>query len=170
MKKIISFLTITSIMALIMSAFLTVEVGFADMFDALFEEDQAGVSFVDYSGELGTLESEGYDPGLVQTDNFRDYIITVVNFFLGFLGLVSVIIVIYGGVLYVTAAGDEEKTQKGKKSILYAVIGILIILGSYAFVNTLISNLADDDGKSYLSCSEDNEEFKEWVAAGNTPG
>ena len=28
----------------------------------------------------------------------------------------------------------------------------------------------DDDGKSYLSCSEDNEEFKEWVAAGNTPG
>ena len=80
MKKIISFLTITSIMALIMSAFLTVEVGFADMFDALFEEDQAGVSFVDYSGELGTLEGDGYDPGLVQTDNFRDYVITVVNF------------------------------------------------------------------------------------------
>ena len=26
------------------------------------------------------------------------------------------------------------------------------------------------DGKSYSSCSEDNEEFKEWVAAGNTPG
>ena len=25
------------------------------------------------------------------------------------------------------------------------------------------------DGKSYSSCSEDNEEFKEWVAAGNTP-
>ena len=27
-----------------------------------------------------------------------------------------------------------------------------------------------DDGKSYKSCSEHNEEFKEWVAAGNTPG
>tara|TARA_Y100000114_G_scaffold87765_1_gene81150 strand:- start:74 stop:229 length:156 start_codon:yes stop_codon:yes gene_type:complete len=27
----------------------------------------------------------------------------------------------------------------------------------------------EDDGKSYLSCSEDNEDFKEWVAKGNTP-
>ena len=27
-----------------------------------------------------------------------------------------------------------------------------------------------DDGKSYSSCAENNEEFKEWVAAGNTPG
>ena len=27
-----------------------------------------------------------------------------------------------------------------------------------------------DDGKSYSSCSENNEEFKKWVAAGNTPG
>tara|TARA_B100001778_G_C17989571_1_gene362906 strand:+ start:301 stop:456 length:156 start_codon:yes stop_codon:yes gene_type:complete len=27
-----------------------------------------------------------------------------------------------------------------------------------------------EDGKSYKSCSEDNKEFKEWVAAGNTPG
>ena len=118
-------------MALIMSAFLTVEVGFADAFEVLFDDDQAGISFTDYGGELGSLDSEGYDRGLVQTDNFRDYVITVVNFLLGFLGLLSVIIVIYGGILYVTAAGDEEKTQKGKKSILYAVIGILIILGSY---------------------------------------
>ena len=27
----------------------------------------------------------------------------------------------------------------------------------------------EDDNKSYLSCSEDNRHFKEWVAAGNTP-
>ena len=27
-----------------------------------------------------------------------------------------------------------------------------------------------EDGKSYKSCSEENKEFKEWVAAGNTPG
>ena len=38
------------------------------------------------------------------------------------------------------------------------------------FTGKKIYEKIDDDGKSYLSCSEDNEEFKEWVAAGNTPG
>ena len=38
------------------------------------------------------------------------------------------------------------------------------------FTGKKIYEKINDDGKSYLSCSEDNEEFKEWVAAGNTPG
>ena len=38
------------------------------------------------------------------------------------------------------------------------------------FTGKKIYEKIDDDGKSYSSCSEDNEEFKEWVAAGNTPG
>lgn len=73
--------------------------------------------------------------------SFRDLLLTFLNFFLGFLGLVAVIMVIYGGVLYVTAAGNQENIDKGKKIIMYAVVGIVIILLAFALVNTLLTGL-----------------------------
>ena len=48
--------------------------------------------------------------------------------------------VIYGGVLYVTAAGNDDQVGKAKNVILYAVIGIVVILLSFALVNTVILN------------------------------
>ncbi len=67
----------------------------------------------------------------------RNLILTIVNFFLGFLGLLAVLMVIYGGILVLTAAGEPEKAGKGKKILLYAAIGIVIILLSFAIVNTV---------------------------------
>lgn len=71
----------------------------------------------------------------------RELILTFLNFFLGFLGLIAVIMIIYGGVLYVTAAGNQENIDKGKKIIMYAVVGIVIILLAFALVNTLLGGL-----------------------------
>ena len=62
----------------------------------------------------------------------------MVNYFLTFLGIVAVIMVIYGGVTYVTAAGEDEKIQSAKKIIMYAVIGIIIVLISFALVNMIL--------------------------------
>lgn len=94
--------------------------------------------FTEYNGTLNGPDASGYDSKLTQNTNARDFIQTIVNFALSFLGLIAVVIVIYGGALYVTSRGDEEATSKGKKAITYAGIGIIIILGSYAFVNTII--------------------------------
>lgn len=68
----------------------------------------------------------------------RAIILRIVDFFLLFLGLIAVIMVIYGGVTYVTAAGNQESVDKAKKIIMYAVIGIIIVLLSFALVNTVI--------------------------------
>lgn len=70
--------------------------------------------------------------------DFRSIILNIVNFFLGFLGLISVIMVIYGGITYVTAAGNQESIDKAKKVIMYAIIGIVIVLISFALINTVI--------------------------------
>jgi hypothetical protein len=72
------------------------------------------------------------------TGSLRSLVLTIVNFFLGFLGLLAVLMIIYGGVLYMTAAGEQGKIDKGKKIIMYAVIGIIIILLSFALVNTVL--------------------------------
>jgi type IV secretory pathway VirB2 component (pilin) len=69
----------------------------------------------------------------------RALILTILDFFLGFLGLLAVIMIIYGGMLYMTASGDQQKVDKGKKILMYAIIGIVIILMSFAIVNTVLS-------------------------------
>jgi len=54
---------------------------------------------------------------------------------------VSVVIMIYGGVMYATAAGDEGKTSKARKAIIGAVIGLLVGLLAPTIVQFIAANL-----------------------------
>lgn len=92
----------------------------------LIRPDDAPTSITDATGGQGS---------------FRELAKTFLNFILGFLGFLAVVMVIYGGFLYVTAAGKQEKVDEGKKIILYAIIGIVIILLSFAIVNTVLGGL-----------------------------
>lgn len=87
--------------------------------------------------------SPGDNPQAISTatggqGSFRSLALTIVNFFLTFLGLIAVVMIIYGGFLYVSAAGNQEKIESAKKIIMYAVIGIVVILLSFAIVNTVL--------------------------------
>lgn len=62
---------------------------------------------------------------------------TILSYFLGFLFFVCVIMVIYGGILYVTSAGNDENVGKAKKILLYAAIGVVLIMVSFALVSTI---------------------------------
>lgn len=62
---------------------------------------------------------------------------TVVNFIswvLGFFGLISLIMIIYGGFMYLTAAGSEERVDKAKTILRQAVIGMVIVMLSYVLI------------------------------------
>lgn len=72
--------------------------------------------------------------------SFREFITTVLNFVLGFLGLLAVGFMIGGGIMVVTAGG-EDGIEKGKSWIKNAVIGLIIIAVSYALVNTILVGL-----------------------------
>jgi hypothetical protein len=91
------------------------------------------------SGFITSTDNPGRIAGATQGEgNARVLLLSIVNFFLGFLGLLAVLMVIFGGVLILTSAGDAEKAGKGKKILLYAAIGIVIILLSFAIVNTIL--------------------------------
>jgi hypothetical protein len=60
---------------------------------------------------------------------------------LSFLGLIAVIYIIYGGFLIFSSAGDEEKVGKGKKLIIYALIGIVVIFLAYSIVAWFITQI-----------------------------
>ncbi|MDD4607262.1 MAG: hypothetical protein PHS07_02945 [Patescibacteria group bacterium] len=58
----------------------------------------------------------------------------IINSILAFLGFIAVIIMLIGGFLWMTAAGNEEKVEKAKKTIGAGVIGLAIILLSWIIV------------------------------------
>lgn len=70
--------------------------------------------------------------------SIRSLALRIVNYFLTFLGLIAVVMVIYGGITYVIAAGEDEKIGNAKKIIMYALIGLVIVLVSFAVVNTIL--------------------------------
>jgi len=104
-------------------------------------------TFTSFQGGLTAPETAGYSPGLTQATNVRDYIKNVVNFALGFLGILAVVIIIFGGFMYLTAAGKEETATKGKKTVTYAIIGLLIIMASFAIVNTVLQAPSGTEGQ-----------------------
>ena len=83
----------------------------------------------------------GAPPSATAQGTLGQNITTIINFFLGLLGLIAVAFLIYAGVLMVTAGGQEEQIGKAKKVITYAVIGIVIILLAYTIVQFVTSAL-----------------------------
>lgn len=65
-------------------------------------------------------------------------ITNILNAVIGVLGLVCVVVMIIGGVNYMTSAGDASKVKKGKDTILYGLIGLIICVLAFALVNWVI--------------------------------
>lgn len=70
-----------------------------------------------------------------------DIIVDALNmaYFIG--GILAVIMVIIGGLNYVTSSGDSGKTAKAKNTILYAVIGLVVIIFAFAITTFINSQL-----------------------------
>jgi hypothetical protein len=68
----------------------------------------------------------------------QQQIVTMTNFASSFITLAAIDMLMYGGFLYVTAAGKEDNTGKAKKVIFGAVIGLIIAMAAYGIVNTVI--------------------------------
>lgn len=77
------------------------------------------------------------DQGLC-TAGLRTLALDIVNWFLLFLGLIATGFLIYGGFMYVTSAGNDENVGKAKKVIIYAAVGIMVIVIAAVMVNALI--------------------------------
>lgn len=70
----------------------------------------------------------------------------VINVVLGLLGIIFLLLMIYAGFLWMTAGGDEKRVEQAKHTIIRAVIGIVIILMSYAIASFVVKLLSDATG------------------------
>lgn len=67
---------------------------------------------------------------------------TVINVLLFVIAAVAVIMIILGGIKYVLSNGDSSQITSAKNTILYAVIGLVVALLSYAIVNFVVNQFA----------------------------
>lgn len=61
---------------------------------------------------------------------------------LGVIGSLTLVVFIYGGFLWLTAAGAEDKVKQGTQTMMWAVIGICIIFGAYAILGLVLKSLS----------------------------
>lgn len=107
---------------------------------ALAVEDGSGTPPAQASGGFGQhakdgLRQVGGENGLT----IGDIVTKVINFLLFAVGLVAVIMIIYGAIQYTTSAGDTAKITTAKNTILYAIVGLIVAIIAYSLVNFVIT-------------------------------
>ena len=65
-------------------------------------------------------------------DDPRNIAANIINIILGFLGILAVVLILFGGFKWMTAAGNDDKIAEAKKLLVAGVVGLIIILAAYA--------------------------------------
>ena len=77
--------------------------------------------------------------GLTAARDVPSLIVLIIQLLLFLAAGVAVLFIIIGGFWYITASGNEEQAEKGRKALVNAIIGVIVIVLSYTIV-TVISN------------------------------
>ncbi|MCK5320344.1 hypothetical protein KAJ61_03070 [Candidatus Parcubacteria bacterium] len=67
----------------------------------------------------------------------------IVQVFLSLLGIIFLVLMLYGGYSWMTAAGDQSKVERAQNTIRRAIIGLIITVGSYAITQFILVKLLD---------------------------
>lgn len=66
----------------------------------------------------------------------------ITNTVLYIVGIISVIMLIWGGLRYIMSGGDSKKITDAKNTILYAIIGLIIAILAFAIVNFVLNTIS----------------------------
>ncbi len=99
---------------------------------AIAQDDPFGVN------NLNIVLEQDIDP--------KSAIVNIINIVLGFLGLIAVIIIIYGGFVWMMSGGESEKIDKAKKILKNGLIGLVIILLSWGIATYIFSKIIEIGG------------------------
>ncbi len=99
---------------------------------------------------LGTSRLDAAVGGLGLESDLENSVANVIKAVLAITGTIFLVLTIVGGLMWMTASGNEEKITKAKKIIIGAVIGLAITLSAY----TITSFVALRVGGSSKSCAD----------------
>ena len=67
-----------------------------------------------------------------------DIVANIIKTILGLVGVAALVMFIYGGILWMTSAGNAQRIEKGRETLTWAAIGLVVIFASYALVNLIL--------------------------------
>lgn len=94
----------------------------------------------------GATESEIEKTLGLGTTDPRIMAASIINVAMGFLGIVAVMIILIGGFKWMTAGGAEDKVEEAGKLIKAGIIGLIIILASWAIAKFVVNTLLNATG------------------------
>ena len=97
------------------------------------------VGAVNALGDACNQSNSGDNPICQNTDdNANDLIGTLINVLLFVIGTLAVVMIIWGGIMYTTSAGDAGRVKKAKDTLTYSIVGLVVAFLAYAIVNWVL--------------------------------
>lgn len=90
---------------------------------------------------LGSVTPSGMPGGSDAEDGLLNIVQTIINVIIGVVGIIAVVMMIVGGISFITSQGDTNKVTKARNTILYGVVGLIVALLAFAIVNFVLSSL-----------------------------
>lgn len=73
----------------------------------------------------------------IGTNDFTTLVQNVLKWVLSVVGGVALLMLIYGGMLYISSAGDQKQAEQGKKVVTWTILGLVVILLSYSIMRVV---------------------------------
>ncbi|HRT18189.1 MAG TPA: hypothetical protein P5122_01145 [Candidatus Paceibacterota bacterium] len=73
----------------------------------------------------------------IKSESFTELFEAIIDWIINIALVIAPLIIVYGGFLHITSAGDPAKSSQGKKVILYAAIGLLVALLAKSLIGIL---------------------------------
>lgn len=94
------------------------------------------------ASSVGIIPDDGkYATGDYDLNDFMLLAINASNLILRFVGTLALLMFVYGGLTFLLSAGNSEQIAKGKKILIAAVIGIVIVLTSFVIIQFALKSV-----------------------------
>jgi len=92
--------------------------------------------------------------GNCQLNDMLRLAVNVANIILKYMGIVALVLFIYGGILWITSGGSQDRIKTGRDIVIGALIGIVLIVSAYLIVTAVMKGMGAKE--EYIPKSESN--------------
>jgi len=122
----------------LLALFLTALVFFSTINNALANATGVGAG----NASAGTVKLTNPLTGDSNSKSIPELLGTIINYAMGIIGSLALVMFIYGGITWMLSGGSSEKVTKGKDVIIWATLGLALIFAAYALVKFVLTVLS----------------------------